>query len=259
MAKKLLIKKPIEDLSLDEANELLGDNAKKRIDHARGALLKMVENGEARISTAKPKAAKPKKEPKPELQHDWFDSHYESRQVYTGTGTGVIQREAKTEGKTYFEIEMRSGKIRAVESSKVRFKAVKDDYRDKYVKEDEIRTQSGAPSIHSGDDLAEALLGSYASELGSIAKENGLKSNYDAWIDRGLNPGMIRMNLSNMLRGKMRRGEAITIYGETDLGAAADKARTRFHQEAERQKALAEKAKSVSKSEAKPKTKKAKA
>lgn len=229
---KLLIKKPIDTLTLEEANAYLGDNAKKRIDHARGALQKMVDAGEARISTAKPRKAK---EPKPEVTYEWDESHYEGRQVYTGSGTGEILQEGKgSDSKDYFEVQLRSGRVKAVLAKTVRFKAVKDEYRDGYVKEEEIRTASGAPSLHSGDSLAEALLGTGVVELGGIAKENGLTANYEGWLEKELNAGMIRMNLSNMLRGKIRRHEPITIYGEEDLERAAEKARTRYAKEAAR-------------------------
>jgi hypothetical protein len=45
--------------------------------------------------------------------------------------------------------------------------------------------------------------------LAEIASQNGIGDRFDGWMAKGLNNGMVRMNLGNVLRGKARRGEAI--------------------------------------------------
>lgn len=44
-----------------------------------------------------------------------------------------------------------------------------------------------------------------------IAAANGVEDRFDGWRAKGLNPGMVRMNLGNVLRGKLRREEAVTL------------------------------------------------
>ena len=60
-----------------------------------------------------------------------------------------------------------------------------------------------------GDGLAEALAGTDLEQLAEVATENGL--DLTRWAGR--NPGMIRMNLGNVLRGRVRRGEGATVLG----------------------------------------------
>jgi hypothetical protein len=45
--------------------------------------------------------------------------------------------------------------------------------------------------------------------LAEIASQNGIADRFDGWMAKGLNNGMVRMNLGNVLRGKARRGEEI--------------------------------------------------
>lgn len=47
--------------------------------------------------------------------------------------------------------------------------------------------------------------------VAEVASRNGLADKYDGWVSRGLNNGQLRMNLGNMLRGKVRKGEPVTI------------------------------------------------
>jgi len=42
-----------------------------------------------------------------------------------------------------------------------------------------------------------------------VAAANGIEDRLDGWLTKELNPGMIRMNLGNVLRGKQRRGEEV--------------------------------------------------
>lgn len=48
-----------------------------------------------------------------------------------------------------------------------------------------------------------------------IAGDNGIEDKFDRWIAKDLNNGQVRMNLGNVLRGKVRRDEPVTIGGQT--------------------------------------------
>lgn len=48
-------------------------------------------------------------------------------------------------------------------------------------------------------------------KLYAVAQQNGLIDKYEAWLERDLNGGLLRMNTSNVLRGMNRRGEEVTI------------------------------------------------
>lgn len=61
---------------------------------------------------------------------------------------------------------------------------------------------------NNGDDIAAILKGA---DIAAIALENGIE--LSRWA--GKNAGMVRMNLGNVLRGMVRRGEKVTISGQT--------------------------------------------
>lgn len=90
------------------------------------------------------------------------------------------------------------------------------------------RIKYGAPQ-NCGDDIALTLTG-YVTEprmkangkadidgglnrdkLREVAKANGLADKLAKYEDRGLNGGLLRMNISNILRGMNRRGEKVVI------------------------------------------------
>lgn len=48
-------------------------------------------------------------------------------------------------------------------------------------------------------------------KLFAVAEINGIADKLARWDDRGLNGGLLRMNVSNVLRGMNRRGELVTI------------------------------------------------
>jgi len=86
---------------------------------------------------------------------------------------------------------------------------VPDSYKERY-----------GPAQHCGDDIAEMLKGEDIHEIGAA---NGI--NVDAKWGNGrivdgevkpLNPGMQRMNLGNVLRGRVRRGEYV-IVGDVEF------------------------------------------
>lgn len=83
---------------------------------------------------------------------------------------------------------------------------------------DSYRHQYGVDQ-NCGDDIAVALKAKTTDGKGNalmdavaeVAAANGLADKYDNWVARGLNNGQLRMNLGNMLRGKARKGEPVTI------------------------------------------------
>lgn len=223
-----MLTKPIEDLSLEEINEeleFIGSEKKySRIDHARNALQKAIERGQ--VKTANEDQQPEEKAPatrvtipnswEPKL--GWFESPWEGRKVFVPKGEAKIVREARENGEnekeTHFEVELKSGEVKVYAKKSVRFKAVDESYRDHYVHDTSVRTESGAISIHCGDGLAEKLKGLTQLELERVADENGLKEKFEGWIADGKKPGMVRMNLGNMLRPRIRRGEKVTIFGQ---------------------------------------------
>ena len=80
----------------------------------------------------------------------------------------------------------------------------------------EYRYQYGVDQS-CGDDVAKALTAKVTDPKTGVDLEacrvvagaNGVEDKFDAWLDKGLNPGMVRMNLGNVLRGKARRGEPV--------------------------------------------------
>lgn len=93
------------------------------------------------------------------------------------------------------------------EAAKRRGSVIPDDYRAKY----------GADQ-NCGDQMARDLSDKTTTPNGidiaaceAIASANGIADRFDQWVAKGLNNGMVRMNLGNVLRGKLRRGEEVTI------------------------------------------------
>jgi hypothetical protein len=73
-----------------------------------------------------------------------------------------------------------------------------------------------------GDDIAKALTAEVTVVTGKnthvdvekvreVAATNGVEDRFDAWLAKDLNPGMLRMNLGNVLRGMARRGDEVRI------------------------------------------------
>jgi hypothetical protein len=80
---------------------------------------------------------------------------------------------------------------------------------------DGYRHQYGVDQ-NCGDRIAKALTAKVTTAEGvdlnacrEIAGDNEVEDKFDRWMAKGLNPGMIRMNLGNVLRGKARRGEEV--------------------------------------------------
>ena len=83
---------------------------------------------------------------------------------------------------------------------------------------DDYRVQYGVDQ-NCGDDVAVRLKDATTGKDGkadmaaveAIASKNGLGDKFDQWVSRGLNNGMVRMNLGNMLRAKARKGDEVAI------------------------------------------------
>lgn len=78
---------------------------------------------------------------------------------------------------------------------------------------DEYRYRYGADQ-NCGDEVAKRLTalvtdpqtGVDVAKCAEIAAANGIADRFDGWQAKDLNPGMLRMNLGNVLRGMARRG-----------------------------------------------------
>lgn len=83
---------------------------------------------------------------------------------------------------------------------------------------DSYRHQYGVDQ-NCGDDIAVRLKDATTGPDGKadmaaverVASENGLADDFDRWVSRGLNNGMVRMNLGNKLRGLARKGTEVRI------------------------------------------------
>jgi hypothetical protein len=81
---------------------------------------------------------------------------------------------------------------------------------------DEYRYRYGVDQ-NCGDEMAKALTakvtdpktGVDLEACREVAAANGVEDRFDGWLVKGLNPGMVRMNLGNVLRGKLRKGDAV--------------------------------------------------
>tara|TARA_B100000700_G_scaffold331737_1_gene467769 strand:+ start:4091 stop:4876 length:786 start_codon:yes stop_codon:yes gene_type:complete len=218
-----MLDKPIQELSLDECNEELEFiGAARRFEslyHARVKIWKLVNKGEIHMAD-EAKAITDDKKLKEKPKPVWGTSEYENRRVHTPKGPGLIVSEDKKLGVYKVKLERDPQDEVQVTIKSTRFKAVDDSYRDKYEVDNAVKTESGAPSINNGDDVAQALMGLTSAELSAVANENGLKENWDKWTKNKLNPGMKRMNLGNMLRRKANKGEKVTIVGKAPAAAA---------------------------------------
>jgi len=83
---------------------------------------------------------------------------------------------------------------------------------------DHYRHQYGVEQS-CGDDVAKTLTalvtdpktGVDLEACRTVAAANEVEDRFDVWMAKDLNPGMVRMNLGNVLRGRFRRGEVVVI------------------------------------------------
>jgi hypothetical protein len=161
-------------------------------------------------------------EAKAEPVRNWIDDpKYHHKKVYTSKGVAIIQGVAwnadavpdSDPDRALVEV-METADQYDLSFKSLRFKAIDDGYRDKYVIDNTVKTASGAPSVSNGDEIAEALKGLTIEELTSVAIENSLYEKWEAWRKRNLNLGMRRMNLGNMLRTMAKHGTDVTFFGK---------------------------------------------
>ena len=201
--------KPINEMNLRECNEEIeaaGGRGLKRIDHARN-LVDAIRRGKTTGAAAADKAAKRAvKKSKQTAQADkpgtpaLTNGQAEDVQIEPmkgGKGASVATKTAKKAARK----ASRNSNGKSI---------IADTFRSQYKKDKAHKTESGAPSVHCGDGLASAMAGLDNDTITKVARENKV----DAGKWSSLNPGQIRMNLGNVLRGMIRRGEKVTVQGK---------------------------------------------
>jgi hypothetical protein len=163
---------------------------------------------------------KKSKPEKPKVTYNW-DRKCEDkgRRVFTSHGTAVVLGEDKPNRVYLVRIEETEAE-KVIASKSVRFKAFDEEYRDKYTVDKSVRTASGAYSVSNGDDVAKSLNGLSVEQLAEIATRTNLTEKWSRW--EHVNPGMKRMNLSNVLRGLINgKDEAAAKNARATLQIAA--------------------------------------
>lgn len=73
---------------------------------------------------------------------------------------------------------------------------------------------------NNGDQMAQALKDYCGgglkdpldvAKLEEVVDQNGIRDRFDVWLAKDLNPGMLRMNTGNVLRGKLRKGDVVRV------------------------------------------------
>lgn len=74
-----------------------------------------------------------------------------------------------------------------------------------------VETKDGTKkrAVDTGDNLAKAMRPLDIEQVKQVAKKNGLT------LKDYPNPGMLRMNVGNMLRGLIRKGGKVDVLGKT--------------------------------------------
>jgi len=162
----------------------------------------------------KAKSVKEKKQPKP---HDWLDSKEKGAVLYITSGKAIVMKEDETH---YLMRVDGTDEQKAIPKTSTRTKAFNEEYRDKY-KQSETRTPSGSKSVSCGDAMATALNGLTVQQLKDVATKAGLGDRFKKW--EHLNPGMVRMNLGNVMRAAMNENETservgVAIQAATKMG-----------------------------------------
>lgn len=224
----MALTRQLHELSLEDINaelEAAGvDKTYKRIDHARSALKKLVDQGQiiyvgpdpfadkAKLTKAAeapaPKEPKAKKE-KVQVTYDWAEQHpMIGHRVFTRWGRRNIEAVGYASNQPEIQkAKLDNGKIVALSSC--RTTAVNPEYRSRYAVDKDHKTVSGKPSIGVDDEITEKLKGVNIHELETVAAENGV--DYSRW--KHLNPGQQRMCLGNRLRGMARNGQRVVVFG----------------------------------------------
>ena len=94
---------------------------------------------------------------------------------------------------------------------KARKRPVPTKYRDRY--------KAAGDATCCGDDISATMKieGNTPDAVRAIAEQNGLTAKWEGYTQRAkpLNNGMVRMNIGNLLRGKLKKGNDIQI-GDTE-------------------------------------------
>jgi hypothetical protein len=205
--------KPINEMTLAECNaELLAagvSQPKKRIDHARN-LVQAIRNGKTTGQAAAEKSAQRavRKTRKTAVAAPGQPALTEEQAENTKTEPDKGGEEApvaKTKKSNKKAPKVRKARTGAGKS------IIPDAYRSQYKKVKGVKTESGAPAVHCGDGLAGLMAGLDNDAIAKVGREN--KVDVAKWSK--LNPGQVRMNLGNVLRGMIRRGEKVTVQGKT--------------------------------------------
>lgn len=246
-----MITKPLSKMDLDELNQAIaeagGGKVQTRLDHARSALKKLVKAGTAQVAEgvefepgdkkkakeAAKAAAKKEKEAakaakaaekkvkteKPKKKVEWDRKHERvGGNAFTRHGRGKIAAIGTLEGdKEPTRALVKVGEEQFdISLASCRSKAVNEEYRDRYPVDKANKTPSGKPSIGVEDDITEKLKGADTAVLSSVAAENDI--DFSRW--EHCNPGMKRMCLGNVLRGRARQGGRVVISGEVIVEGA---------------------------------------
>lgn len=92
------------------------------------------------------------------------------------------------------------------ELAKRKGSVVPEDYRVRYGAE---QSCGDAVARALTDKVTDPKTGVDLEACREVAEVNGKGDKFDTWVAKGLNPGMVRMNLGNVLRGMARRGEPV--------------------------------------------------
>lgn len=234
--------KKLHELSLEEINEEIKaagiEKTYKRLDAARSAVKKLVaeeklqyagegafvdEDAMTEAEKAAAEAAKAEKAAKeaekkakekpavvvvfPESITD-EQAEMIGKSVFSRHGKRTVVAVGHVEGNTD-EVKYKLDNNKIVAASSCRLTAVRKEYRSRYEVNKDQKTASGKPSIGVQDEITAALVGKSVEDLAAISAENGI--DFSRWD--GKNPGMKRMNLGNVLRGRAKKGERVVIGG----------------------------------------------
>lgn len=202
--------KEIAEMTLSECNaeiEAAGGQAKKRIDHARN-LVGAIRSGKttgAAAAQASAKRAVRKTRNHAVSAEPGQPALTEEQQANTNTQPEKGGEEAPVATKKAAK------KVRKAARTSKGKSIIPDAYRKQYKKDKSKKTESGSVVVHCGDGLAVRMAGLDNDAIAKVGREN--KVDMAKWAK--LNPGQIRMNLGNVLRGKIRRNEDVTIQGKS--------------------------------------------
>lgn len=143
------------------------------------------------------------------LQPGFFECKDTGRRVYIPTNKGsVAEIQFYNQHTNEYQVCVEdTGEEVILHEKVIRWKAVDDLYRESYEKNKDVRTESGAESIHADDAIGWALLGTSFKDWEAIAKENEITDAFNHWVQRGRKEGMCRMNLGSRLRKMLRDHE----------------------------------------------------